>query len=125
MSITNGSVNNLFLVESLLAKMRENEGHRVLMIILQSKQIDEKSYLSTNGLGPRRELDENYRSDQSGIGKDQPSYADVAALTASMSNKTNTKCSSATVVLSITPFYFTISYNVLSPSMVNYTKTLT
>ena len=41
-------------------------------------------------------LDDNCRSDQSGIGNDLPSYADVAALAASISDKTKTKCSSTT-----------------------------
>ena len=41
-------------------------------------------------------LDVNFRSDQSGIGNDLPSYADVAALAAYISDKTKTKCSSTT-----------------------------
>ena len=36
-------------------------------------------------------LDVNCRSDQSGIGNDLPSYADVATLAASISDKMNTK----------------------------------
>ena len=58
--------------------------------------MEDKTRLSTNGPGPTMMLDNNCRSDQSGIGNDLPSYADVAALAASMSDKTKTKCSSTT-----------------------------
>ena len=88
----NGSVNNSLLDETLSSK---NEGKQGTSCSHDNppKQMEEKSRLPTNGLGPTRELDDNYRFDQSGIGKDLLSYADVVALAASISDKTNTKCS--------------------------------
>ena len=91
----NGSVNNLLLDETLSGK---NEGKQSASCSHDNppKQIEDKTRLSTNGPGPTMVLDANWRSDQSGIGNDLPSYADVAALAASISDKTKTKCSSTT-----------------------------
>ena len=91
----NGSVNNLFLDETLSGK---NEGKQSASCSHDNppKQIEDKTRLSTNGPGPTMVLDVNCRSDQSGIGNDLPSYADVATLAASISDKTKTKCSSTT-----------------------------
>ena len=91
----NGSVNNLLLDETLSGK---NEGKQSASCSHDNppKQIEDKTRLSTNGPGPTMVLDVNCRSDQSGIGNDLPSYADVAALAASISDKTKTKCSSTT-----------------------------
>ena len=91
----NGSVNNLLLGETLSGK---NEGKQSASCSHDNppKQIEDKTRLSTNGSGPTMVLDDNCRSDQSGIGNDLPSYADVAAAAASISDKTKTKCSSTT-----------------------------
>ena len=87
----NWGVDNSLLEETLSGK---NEGKQGALCSHDNppKQMEEKTSLPTNGLGPTRELD--YRSDQSEIGNDMPSYADVVALAASVSDKTNTKCRS-------------------------------